>query len=314
MGKNKFGYYFKNYLCLMVPRSIFQGSYQSMLNEVSDDDLAYLLKRVNYYNKLLPGAQLNKDRSTRIGDFRYRHKLKTYFFDLFKYLRCFPDHFRFQYLFGDVTKVPSEPTFVKSRPINGDNGNSVLLKLNEVRHFNFVKDRRPFNEKENILFGRAKVFTAQKNRELFLKKYFAHPLCDIGKINDDGRNAQWLVSKASIRRHLKHKFILCLEGNDVATNLKWVMSSNSLAVMPTPKYETWFMEGSLIPDYHYVAIADDYSDLEDKLTHYIRHPDQALRIIENAHRHVEQFLDRQQEKKIAILTIQQYFERTMQSC
>ena len=39
------------------------------------------------------------------------------------------------------------------------------------------------------------------------------------------------------------------------------MSSNSLCFMPKPKYETWFMEGKLIPNHHYVLIEDDYSNL-----------------------------------------------------
>ena len=47
--------------------------------------------------------------------------------------------------------------------------------------------------------------------------------------------------------NLNYKFILAIEGYDVATNLKWIMSSNSLAVMPRPTYATWFMEGTLIP-------------------------------------------------------------------
>ncbi|GIR91542.1 MAG: hypothetical protein CM15mP92_0060 [Halieaceae bacterium] len=74
--------------------------------------------------------------------------------------------------------------------------------------------------------------------------------------------------ESSLDTHLKHKFILCIEGNDVASNLKWVMSSNSVAVMPKPKYESWFMEGKLIPNYHYILIKDDYSDLEEKLNYY----------------------------------------------
>src|SRR5690606_29582030 len=97
-------------------------------------------------------------------------------------------------------------------------------------------------------------------------------------------NPHWLTEKLSIDAHLDYKFILALEGNDVATNLKWVMSSNSLAVMPIPKFETWFMESTLIPDFHYVCIKDDYSDLEEKLKHYIQHPNEALKIIANAHR------------------------------
>ena len=47
------------------------------------------------------------------------------------------------------------------------------------------------------------------------------------------------------------------------------MSSNSLAVMPKPKFESWFMEGLLIPDHHFVEIKRDYSDLEEKLNYYI---------------------------------------------
>lgn len=58
----------------------------------------------------------------------------------------------------------------------------------------------------------------------------------------------------TIREHLDYKFIMAIEGNDVASNLKWVMSSNSLAVMPRPTCETWFMEGTLIPDYHYIEV------------------------------------------------------------
>ena len=68
---------------------------------------------------------------------------------------------------------------------------------------------------------------------------------------------------------------MALEGNDVASNLKWVMSSNSIAVMPRPTCETWFMEGKLIPNYHYIEIKPDYSDLPEKLQYYIDHPEEA---------------------------------------
>ena len=54
---------------------------------------------------------------------------------------------------------------------------------------------------------------------------------------------------------------MCVEGVDVATNLKWVMSSNSIAVMPKPKIESWFMENMLIPEKHYIEIKEDYSDV-----------------------------------------------------
>ena len=37
-----------------------------------------------------------------------------------------------------------------------------------------------------------------------------------------------------ISEQLCYKFIFCIEGADTATNIKWVMSSNSLCVMPKP--------------------------------------------------------------------------------
>jgi pyrroloquinoline quinone (PQQ) biosynthesis protein C len=86
------------------------------------------------------------------------------------------------------------------------------------------------------------------------------------------------------------------------------MSSNSIAVMPKPTYETWFMEGTLIGNYHYIEIKKDYSDLEEKLNYYIKHTNEALKIIENAHKFVEQFRDKKREKLISLLVLQKYFQ------
>ena len=116
----------------------------------------------------------------------------------------------------------------------------------------------------------------------------------------------------TIKEHLKYKFIMALEGNDVASNLKWIMSSNSIAVMPEPEFETWFMEGTLIPDYHYIRIKADYSDLEERINYYIEHPEKAQEIINHAHEYVEQFKNKKREKLISLLTLQKYFTQTGQ--
>lgn len=114
----------------------------------------------------------------------------------------------------------------------------------------------------------------------------------------------------TIGEHLDYKFIMSLEGNDVASNLKWVMSSNSIAVTPRLTQETWFMEGTLKPNYHYIEVKDDFSDLEERLTYYIEHPDEAEAIIRHAHAYVEQFRDRDREKLISLLVLKKYFEVT----
>jgi hypothetical protein len=90
------------------------------------------------------------------------------------------------------------------------------------------------------------------------------------------------------------------------------MSSNSIAVMPTPTFETWFMEGRLIPDHHYIHIKDDYSDLEEKLRYYSEHTEEAIQIIRNAHDYVDQFRNKNREDLISLLVLEKYFYCTGQ--
>jgi hypothetical protein len=173
-----------------------------------------------------------------------------------------------------------------------------------------VNDKKSFVSKKDMLVGRGAV--TQTHRKQFLEMYFTHPLCNVGQVNKDNAGNTYLVEKMTIDEQLEYKFILSLEGNDVATNLKWVMSSNSLAVMPKPKYETWFMEGSLIPNYHYVLINDNYSDLEERLNYYIAHTDEALEIIRNANEYVRQFRNKKREDLISLLVLDKYFRETGQ--
>jgi hypothetical protein len=213
------------------------------------------------------------------------------------------------FLFGDITHIPDEPSIVKSRPVSGSNAFSIILKLNKIRHYLFIQDKKAFTDKKNMLVGRSVV--KQPHRIRFYEMYFGHPLCNLGQINTN-KNPQWIKAKLTIDEHLEYKFILCLEGYDVASNLKWVMSSNSLAVMTKPKFETWFMEGTLIPDYHFVLIKDDYSDLEERLRYYTKHSDEALKIIANANAYIEQFKDKKREDLISLLVLQKYFIKTDQ--
>jgi len=46
---------------------------------------------------------------------------------------------------------------------------------------------------------------------------------------------------------VKYKYILSIEGNDVASGLKWQLYSNSVVFMRKPKIVSWAMEDKLIP-------------------------------------------------------------------
>jgi hypothetical protein len=318
---SKFLYFLKNFLFYIVPDVLFRKCLSCELSRAKKYNNDYITKRVNYCNKLKNDFIFNDNFiSCDMNDFPQVVQLKNFnlnaeitphtnFFDVCEYARYFLKNYYFAFAFGDITTVPKLPAIVKSRPIEGNNQNSVLLNLDKVRHFVFIKDKKNFLNKKNILIGRAAVYQAHRIR--FWEMYFGHPMCDLGQVNKrNTTHPEWIVEPLSIEEHLDFKFILCLEGNDVATNLKWVMSSNSIAVMPKPTYETWFMEGALIGDYHYIEVKKDYSDLEEKLNYYIEHTNEALCIIENAHRYVAGFQDKRQEKLISLLVLQKYFQHT----
>mgnify|MGYP001991250272 FL=1 len=309
---SKFLYYFKNYLRQLVPSLLFQKKLHLQLNDfekLNSKEKEELLLRLNYYNQLEEIFILSKN-AQKLSEIKLQKNYKTYYFDLHEYSRYFSQHLKGHFLFGDITKTPKEPGLVKSRPIN-KNTNSIILKWNKIRHFTFIKkDTLSYSKKKEQLVFRAKVHSSQPQRIKFLEKYYGHPMCNIGKVNNNNLKKLWMVERMTYIQQLQYKFILCLEGNDVASNLKWVMSSNSIAVMPKPKYETWFMEGLLIPDQHYILIKDDYSDLENRLKFFLDHPEKAKLIVENANKHVNQFKDQKKEDLLSFMVLNKYFTKT----
>jgi spore maturation protein CgeB len=70
------------------------------------------------------------------------------------------------------------------------------------------------------------------------------------------------------------------------------------------------MEGKLIPNYHYIEVKEDFSDLEERLKYYIEHQDEAEKIIENAHNYIKPFKNKKREKLISLLVLDKYFKLT----
>jgi hypothetical protein len=302
-------YYLKAIFRELYPDFFCRILLKSKLKKQAKFDIEYIKTRVNYYNKL-ENSRNQLDSLLPLNEFKIPPKIRAYYFDSYEYTRFFRKNLKAAFLPGDITHIPHFPTILKSRPVGNHNSNSVLLNLDKTRHFMFLNDKKPFVSKKDMLVGRGAV--TQTHRKRFLEMYFNHPLCNVGQVNKDNQGDKYLVEKMTIDEQLDYKFILSLEGNDVATNLKWVMSSNSLAVMPRPKYETWFMEGTLIPNYHYILINDDYSDLEERLNYYIEHPEQALEIVRNANEYVSQFRNKKREDLISLLVLDKYFRETGQ--
>ncbi len=312
-GRNSnIAYYFSRGLGLAVPNWTFRARLKRELSKlVGRPDREYIESRLDYYCKLNELRRLPEE-AIPVSQLSLSGNGSVYFFDTYEHARWFDPRLRMLYLFGDITYVPAHPAIVKSRPIAGDNANSVIMKLEKMRHFVFIKDRKAFRDKKDMIIFRGDI-KGKPHRVKLFDMYLDHPMCDIGNVTPGNKfPPEWSRGKKTLWEHLDYKFIFSLEGNDVATNLKWVMSSNSIAVMPRPVYETWFMEGTLIPNYHYIEIKADYSDLEERLQYYIDHPREAEAIIRNANDYVRQFQDDCRERLLSLLVLQKYFLMTGQ--
>ena len=191
------------------------------------------------------------------------NRLHTYYFDFMNIARYFDRQYRVSPLFGDITYVPDCPSLCKSRPIHDNNDHSVLMKWDKLRHYYFVKKDRPFHEKIEKVVWRGKSMN-KPNRMQLLADHFTNEYCDIGDTDTKRGDPAYRKNFMSIPEQLTFKYIISIEGIDVATNLKWIMSSNSLCFSSALKFETWFMEGRLEPNKHFVLLKDDYSDIEEK--------------------------------------------------
>ena len=311
---NRFLYYMRGLGRAIYPKSLLKLDYRNIESRMRNFDEQALISRLNYYNGINQPFSV-ENYGQCISEIPIKGAGSMYWFDLMEYARYFPQDARIAYLFLDVTHVPEIPTLVKSRPIDTPeqpNNNSVLFKFVKIRHFKFVHDPTPYREKKDKLVWRGATY--KQNRIDFLTKYFGKsPLIDVAQHNKKGDlNPQWQRPFMSIQEQLEHKFILSIEGNDVATSTKWILSSNSLLFMRKPLYETWFMEGRLEPGIHFVQLKDDYSDMEEKIEYYIDHPDEAEEIIHQGNLWTEQFKDPYVEDWLNLKVLERYLQHSGQ--
>jgi len=200
--------------------------------------------------------------------------------------------------FGDATPACTAlPVFVKARRVADRCG--ILLPLNTARHWRDVRMTKltyvPWEHKLDTRLVWRGSRTGQARRA------FVHALAAAGhdvafniKVKSVGRTALQRQADESvplIRRQLMgYKYVLCLEGNDVPTSLKWQMAHNSLIFMPTPTKESWLMEGLLRPWVHYVPL-DSPHEAADRLRWARANDAECQHIVANANAWVESLLN-----------------------
>ena len=306
-------------LVYFFPSVIFRLRLKNILNDSFQKE--HIQSRVKYYFKKTSNFRVSK-KGKKLSELFwnqfFKNKQNSHFIDFYMLLRFFNKKNKVDFIYSTkdnidssiAKKHPPYPTFVKSRPISSNNQNSILLKLNRVKLFHFIKDPKKFENKKNQAVWRGDIRNNPR-REYFVKNFYRTPLFDIGQTSPK-QDVAWMKSFMSIKDQLDFKFIFCLEGKCISTNLFWAMSSNSVCVMPKPKYESWFMEGKLEDGVHYIEVKDDFSDAQEKIEFYNNNNNKCLEIIDNAKKFVKQFKDPKQERLIQLFILKQYFKSTGQ--
>ena len=106
-------------------------------------------------------CQLNRGRIRR---------LLGYNCDAFEFTRYFSPDLLLDKHFGDWTTICETPSIVKTRPLSGDNINNVILNLDKVRHFVFLKDKRTFASKWDKAVFRGAAY--QPHRRRFMENFW----------------------------------------------------------------------------------------------------------------------------------------------
>jgi len=246
---------------------------------------------------------------------------------------------KFALTWGDVITEVNIPSFCKNRFNNTKN--TILKCLNQGRHWGLYYDRPKdiiFENKMNKIIWRGATtgFTSRPgNRFKLVEEWFdKNENIDIGfsliaqnkheyvehmkkeyniEIQDNDQYKKYLKNELNPEEMLKYKYILSVEGNDKDSGLNWKLNSNSVILMAKPRFTSWLMETTLIPNYHYVLLKDDFSDLEEKYEWCEKNQDKCKEIVKNANKFMEQFKDYGKEIRIENEVIRRYFEAIKQN-
>ena len=207
---------------------------------------------------------------------------------------------KFNWTYADLTNSFDYYKFVKARPIHNPN-KSILLPLLEQcflpDRIEEIKNDISFLHKINKIVWRGTNSGNKPNDSLYnfraqrinlVSKFYNYKtdIFDIGfsdmRYSQNCKfNQNFIKKKLTIEEQLKYKFIIAIEGNDYATNLGWILLSNSILILPKPFIESWLCEKYLKEWIHYVPIKNDFSDLEENYKKCVNDKDLCLKLVIN---------------------------------
>jgi len=228
------------------------------------------------------------------------------------------------------------PILVRPAPVPDPEGNHVMTMQDRDRYDHIAEeiDRFdiPWSEKSDRLVWRGEARNPMlctgspqwpnRSRMLFVQKY-VHPRdarIDVGFVPKENRKENgrgvglgvdnsWSKGRLTYAKQLSYKYIMVVDGNDVASNTEWVMASNSLPFMQRVIAQTWSLHSWLKPWTHFIPVEDDFSDVSAKLDWAVSHPDHVMEIISAGKQFMQEFRDKKREARINAAVLAAYFNR-----
>ena len=186
----------------------------------------------------------------------------------------------------------------------------IVWKLNAKRHYSKLKEvpcnDRPWSEKKPMAVFRGKLtgFVNKKDQPgadtSDKRSCMSLPRCRLVYINRKSTRVDAKLTSMTkgitdvldgfnltgpdmlMDELLEYKALIFVEGNDVSSGLKWGLLSNSIVMMPIPRFTSWAMEELLEPWMHYVPLRDDLADAGERLIWVLQHEQEAARIVRRA--------------------------------
>jgi len=251
---------------------------------------------------------------------------------------------RAMFHFGDSYSIKngqSLPAISKARPvlsINTLHSQPIVWPLNMHRHYSQVNNYHDqkvggkevaWKDKSSTVFWRGKPTGA---RVPLLSRFihYDRSVIDVafhGVLPNSRGFRRTFLENHHIRGGVNvtdmshYKYLLSVEGNDVASGLKWMLYSNSVVFMPLPKFATWAMEDLLLPFVHYVPLADDLSNMLEMIQWAEQHEKACQEISKRATEFMEHlWLDEQAQidnahlkQKLATAYVDQ-FQESLSQC
>ena len=238
--------------------------------------------------------------------FREIHPNTEYPLDVIRYLQYEKDSDMYIQCGDSQYCGQNWPVLVKTRDIKNPLSNGVIGNLDRLRHFNemFKHPDTPWDQKSNEFVWRGADTGRDGDRLRFVRQYVQSHDVGFSKFVQDAYESPYLYSPSMIKTHLsiddmiRRKYLPVIDGNDKSSSLGWVMASNSVPLMPIPKYHSWMCEPWMVAGVHYVEVKEDWSDFIEKIEWCKTHDDECKKIAENGKIFMMQFMNQMQETYI----------------